>query len=312
MADQLAIAIEQAALYSKSRANAEELEQTLKELQRTQAQVVQSEKMSSLGQLVAGIAHEINNPVNFIHGNLTPANDYVNDLLELVTLYQQTYPDVTPAIADKIEAIDLEFLSSDLLKLLNSMRVGTERIREIVRSLRIFSRLDESEVKQVNLHEGIDSTLMILQHRLKEKRDRVAIEIIRDYDSLPLVECYAGQLNQVFMNIIGNAIDALEEVLEKDANHQPKITIRTEKVNSDWVAIAIADNGVGIPEAVLEKIFNPFFTTKAVGKGTGMGMSISYQIVTEKHGGKLNCFSTPGVGTEFIIQIPIHAPSDLD
>lgn len=308
VADQLAIAIDQAALYTQAQAKTQELEQTIKELQRAQAQVVQAEKMSSLGQLVAGIAHEINNLVNFIHGNLAPANDYAQDLLELIELYQECYPEPKPAIADKIEAIDLEFLKTDLLKLLSSMSVGTNRIREIVRSLRIFSRLDEAEVKAVNLHEGIDSTLMILQHRIKESPNRIAIEIIKDYDPLPPVQCYVGQLNQVFMNILGNEIDALEELLEKIPAHLPRITIRTEQIDSAWVKVSIADNGTGMPEEIRQRIFDPFFTTKPVGKGTGMGMPISYQIVTEKHGGKLDCFSTPGAGTEFVIQIPILQP----
>lgn len=285
------------------------LERTLQQLQQAQAQMVQAEKMSSLGQLVAGIAHEINNPVNFIHGNIAHAIAYVQDLLELLTLYQVEYPTGSPQLAAKMVEIELDFLQEDLPNLLNSMTVGTNRIREIVQSLRIFSRLDESEIKAVDIHQGIDSTLMILDHRLKPTCDRARIEVIKDYGQIPAVECYGGQLNQVFMNILTNAIDALEDLnpLDRQATSQPhrgRITIRTSVINQ-WLEIAIADNGPGIPSAVQQRIFDPFFTTKPVGKGTGMGMAISYQIVTEKHHGKLECLSTPGSGTEFVIQIPL-------
>jgi signal transduction histidine kinase len=292
----------------------QELSQTLQELQQTHTQLVQSEKMSSLGQLVAGVAHEINNPINFIHGNLTPAHEYTQDLLHLITLYQQEYPHPTQPIQTEIAAIDLDFLKDDLPKLLQSMRSGSERIREIVKSLRNFSRLDEAEFKAVDIHEGLESTLMILQNRLKEKSNHPEIQVIKDYGQLPLVECYAGQLNQVFMNLLSNAIDALEATwpsapgkswAEKKA-HPDQITIRTAVINQTWVQIAIADNGVGMTAAVQAKLFDPFFTTKPVGKGTGLGLSISYQIITEKHLGKLYCHSTPGAGTEFVIEIPIR------
>lgn len=288
-----------------------ELEDTLKELQRSQAQVVQSEKMSSLGQLVAGVAHEINNPVNFIHGNLSHVQDYAQDLLQFVRLYQQQYPEPTPEIEAATEAIDLEFLQNDLPKILASMELGTERIRQIVLSLRNFSRMDEAEFKAVDIHDGIDSTLLILQHRLKGKAERPEIEVIKDYAPLPQVRCYAGQLNQVFMNILVNAIDALEESNQhrafEEIQAQPnQITIRTAVVDADWVEIAIADNGVGISPTAQQRIFDPFFTTKPLGKGTGMGLSISYQIVVEKHGGKMNCHSVPGKGTEFSIRIPLR------
>ncbi|HIK39226.1 PAS domain S-box protein [Thermoleptolyngbya sp. M55_K2018_002] len=310
VATQLAIAIDQAELYAQSRAQSEELQHALQELQRTQAQMVQSEKMSSLGQLVAGIAHEINNPVNFIHGNLAHARNYVQDLLELVDLYQQEYLEPTPKITQYAEEIDLEFLREDLPKLLASMRVGTERIHEIVRSLRIFSRLDEAESKPVDIHDGIDSTLMILHNRLKTRPGREEIRVIKEYGSLPPVECYAGQLNQVFMNILSNAIDALEERDQQraiaDQQAEPStICIKTQVLPDHQVSIHIIDNGPGMLPSVRQRIFDPFFTTKSVGKGTGMGMSISYQIVTEKHGGTLECFSEPGQGTEFVIQIPI-------
>lgn len=293
------------------RQQAQALTDTLKELQRTQSQLVQSEKMSSLGQLVAGVAHEINNPVNFIYGNLTYADEYVNDLLDLLELYQQEYSTPTSTIQAKIEAIDLTFLLEDLPKLLNSMKVGAERIQAIVASLRTFSRMDEAEVKAVDIHEGIDSTLMILQSRLKGKPERAEIAVIKTYGDLPLVECYAGQLNQVFMNILSNAIDALEENIDgarKTGDREPDaplIQIRTELLTANRLLIAIADNGSGISDTVQQRLFDPFFTTKEVGKGTGMGLSISYQIVTEKHGGSLNCVSAPGQGAEFRIEIPI-------
>ncbi|MEH1820378.1 MAG: ATP-binding protein [Nostoc sp.] len=287
-----------------------ELKNTLGELQRTQSQVIQSEKMSSLGQLVAGVAHEINNPVNFIHGNLAHVQEYTQDLLAFVQLYQQYNPNPAAEIQTFAEDIDLEFLQEDLPKMLSSMKVGTERIRQIVLSLRNFSRIDEAEFKSVDIHEGIDSTLMILQHRLKAKPEQPEIEVIKDYGTVPFVECYAGQLNQVFMNILVNAIDALEEnntkyTYQEINDHPSRIKIRTSVINSTWVEIAIADNGVGISQEFQQRIFDPFFTTKPVGKGTGMGMSISYQIITEKHRGKLECFSTAGKGTEFIIQIPL-------
>jgi two-component system, NtrC family, sensor kinase len=311
--DQLAIAIEQSTLYAESETQRQQIQTTLQALQQTQANMLQSEKMSSLGKLVAGIAHEINNPVNFIHGNISHTVTYTQDLLDLVSLYQCEYIQPTGAIAAKTEAIDLEFLQQDLPKSLASMQIGTTRIREIVKSLRLFSRLDEAEIKSVNLHEGIDSTLMILHSRLKSSASWQGIEVIKNYGDLPPIECYAGQLNQVFMNILANAIDALEE---RDRTRTPAeqhqnpscIQITTLRLDNANIAIRIADNGCGIPAAVRSQIFDPFFTTKDVGKGTGMGMSISYQIVTEKHGGQLFFDSTLGEGTEFVIQIPIAQP----
>lgn len=292
------------------REKAQQVEQTLRELQQTQAQLVQTEKMSGLGQLVAGVAHEINNPVNFIYGNLTHADEYMRDLLRLLELYQKHYPAPHPEIEDEAEAIDLEFLIEDLPNLLSSMKVGADRIQKIVVALRNFSRMDEAEVKAVNIHEGIDSTLMILHNRLKDKSDRAGIEVIKEYGNLPAVECYAGQLNQVFMNLLSNAIDALNERdghrSLQDTKHSPsQITIRTHVLNAQYVRICIADNGPGMTEAVKRRLFEPFFTTKPVGKGTGLGLSISYQVVVEKHCGTLECFSEPGEGAEFVIDIPI-------
>ncbi|TVQ58891.1 MAG: PAS domain S-box protein [Spirulina sp. DLM2.Bin59] len=309
--NQLAIATNQAALYAQSQARAEELRQTLNELNRTQSQLIQTEKMSSLGQLVAGVAHEINNPVNFIYGNIDHARDYINDLLGLIALYGQHYPDPKMIIADEIDAIDLPFLLDDLPKMLQSMRVGAERIKEIVASLRTFSRMDESEMKAVNIHDGIESTLMILHNRLKSKPHSQGIEVIRKYGNLPKVECYAGQLNQVFMNILSNAIDALleEESCQWDSVPPPSqdswIEIETHlSTDGEQVMIHIRDNGPGIDPAHQARLFDPFFTTKEIGKGTGLGLAISYQIVTEKHGGQLLCASILGKGTEFTIQIP--------
>ncbi|MBW4642478.1 MAG: PAS domain S-box protein [Goleter apudmare HA4340-LM2] len=282
------------------------LETALQELQQTQMQLVQSEKMSGLGQLVAGVAHEINNPVNFIYGNLTHANDYAQDLLQLVQLYQQYYPDTIQPIQEFTEEIDLEFLIQDLPQLLNSMKVGSQRIREIVLSLRTFSRMDEAEMKDVDIHEGIDSTLMILEHRIKAKPNHEGIKVIKEYCNLPLVECYPGQLNQVFMNILANAIDALEEsVVKGKQTNNPQICIRTQLLELNQVTIGIADNGMGISEEVQQRLFDPFFTTKPIGKGTGMGLSISYQIISQKHSGTLECISQLGGGTEFLITIPL-------
>ena len=309
----------------RQRQRSEELEQTLAQLRQAQSQLIQSEKMSSLGQMVAGVAHEINNPVNFIYGNLAYAKSYTADLLHLVEIYQQAVLDPSPELRDEIEAIELEFLKEDLPKLQDSLLVGAERIREIVQSLRTFSRLDEAEVKQVDIHEGLDSTLMILQGRLKtsvlrRNREGPPIDIIRNYGLLPQVECYAGQLNQVFMNLLSNAVDALEEawqqgkeVVDNDngarPSQGPKITIRTAALDDHWIEIAISDNGNGVPPDILPKLFDPFFTTKEVGKGTGLGLSISYQIVVDRHGGRMECQSQPGQGATFCLQIPVRQPA---
>jgi PAS domain S-box-containing protein len=367
---------------AREREKAQQLELTLSQLKRTQAQLVQTEKMSSLGQMVAGVAHEINNPVSFIYGNLGPANEYAQNLIRLTQLYQKTYPNSTPEIQALIEEIDLDFLVEDWQKLMHSMRIGTERIQEIVLSLRSFSRLNESELKPVNIHEGIDNTLIILQHRLRAVGDRPEIEVIKDYGQLPKVTCYASQLNQVFMNLLSNAIDALEGQsvprlitictslknceLPQEAKHREVLELPSQSVNysiqrgqksmvkskplrvslkrsypfalaassalvkrsklaQKWadntpqergkgqhsnpqvVVIRITDNGSGMSEEVRHQIFDPFYTTKPVGSGTGLGLAISYQIVVEKHQGKLTCVSLPGKGTEMIVEIPVKA-----
>ena len=282
-----------------------ELKKTLEKLQQTQAQLILTEKMSGLGQMVAGVAHEINNPANFIHANLTFVDEYTQDLLGLLELYQQNYPNPASDIQEEIENIELDYLKEDLPQILTSMEQGTLRIRDIVLSLRNFSRLDEAEFKLVDIHEGIESTLMILQNRLKAKPNFPGVEVIKKYSNFPLVECYPSQLNQVFMNILVNAIDALEEVISKNNYFIPQITIVTQKINPNTIRIFIEDNGFGIPQNINSKLFDPFFTTKDVGKGTGLGLSVSYQIIVDKHGGKLSYQSVPGKGTSFMIEIPI-------
>ncbi len=295
------------------RQQTQELEQALRELRTTQAHLIQSEKMSGLGQLVAGIAHEINNPVNFIYGNLVHTQEYAENLLEVVQAYQQHYPDPVEELEDLIEELDLDFTLKDFPRLIDSMKLGAQRIRDIVTSLRTFSRLDEAECKEADVHEGLESTLLILQNRLKAKSDRPAIEVVKDYGPRALVECYPSQLNQVFMNIVANALDAMEERDEGRSPHAKKaepstIRITTQEEQPGWLTIRIQDNGPGIPEAVQQRLFDPFFTTKPTGKGTGLGMSISYQIITERHGGTLTCASEPGQGAEFAITIPVHQP----
>lgn len=292
----------------RERDRARQVEQTLQQLQQTQSQLIQAEKMSALGSMVAGIAHEINNPISFIYGNVAPAIEYIQDLLELVMLYQQHHNPPDLAIQKHLENIELDFLIEDLPKLLSSMKMGAERIKEIVKSLRNFSRLDEGEKKPVDIHEGIDNTLLILQHRLKAQSDRKAITVEKNYGAIPKIECYAGLMNQVFMNILSNAIDALESChinQNYDSSKALGIQISSKISPDNFLVISIADNGPGIPEEIKTRLFDPFFTTKPVGKGTGLGLSISYSIV-EKHGGQLQCISEVGKGTKFIIQIPLQ------
>lgn len=297
-----------------------ELEHALEKVQRQQSHLVQSEKMSSLGQLVSGIAHEINNPVNFIHGNLHHLQEYTDDLLYLIGLFQDHYPEPNEDLQAAIDECELEFVQDDLPKTLSSMSVGTRRIREIVLSLRNFARLDEAELKPADLHEGLNNTLLLLQHRIKPSPKHPEIKIIREYGDVPPIECYAGPLNQVFMNILANAIDALEEQTNQSegrfsAVDCPTIRINTSLVRGEqgdglWAQIAIADNGPGMDEETQKRMFDPFFTTKPTGKGTGLGMAICYQLVTDRHDGQLDCNSTPGKGTEFVIKLPIR-PSTM-
>jgi light-regulated signal transduction histidine kinase (bacteriophytochrome) len=324
LADQAAVAIQQAELFTHTQAQAQQLASAFHHLKQTQAQLIQTEKMSSLGQLIAGVAHEINNPVNFIYGNLVYTSQYTQDLLNIIHCYQKYHPQPEPEIIELLDVIDLEFLEGDLPKLLESMKMGSERIRKLVLSLRNFSRLDQAEKKLVDIHEGIESTLLILQYRLKAKPNHPGIQVIKNYGELPLVECYPSQLNQVFMNVLSNAIDALEDF---DLDNQ-RITISTSVKsktveNLDYpndttqieknqgsspthIIIQIADSGSGISPEIQSQIFDPFFTTKPIGKGTGLGLSISYQIVVEKHGGIFKCSSPPGEGTGFWIEIPIR------
>jgi signal transduction histidine kinase/L-asparagine transporter-like permease len=284
----------------------EQLETTLLDLQQAQMKLVQAEKMSSLGQLVAGVAHEINNPVSFIHGNLAYLQEYTNNLMTLTQLYQKHHPQPVPEIQTWLEEIDLDFLEHDLPKVLDSMTLGTDRIRQIVLSLRNFSRLDEIGLKHIDLHSGIESSLLILGQRLNAGTHTPTIQVTKDYGILPQVECYPGAINQVLMNVLMNAIDAIEE--RKGEFEAGQITIRTSRLNDQWIEIAIADNGTGIEEPIQQQIFDPFFTTKPVGKGIGMGMSISYTIITETHGGQIKFLSRVAQGTEFFIQLPIHQP----
>ncbi|MBD1836505.1 hypothetical protein H6F61_28455 [Cyanobacteria bacterium FACHB-472] len=311
-----------------AQSQAEQLNVALNELQEAQVrlletdQLIQTEKMSSLGQMIAGVAHEINNPVTFIHGNLSHVAQYTQDLLDLLELYQRYYDQSNPEIIELAEAIDLEFLAEDLPKILISMKVGANRIRQIVLSLQSFSRRNETIRRVVDIHQGIDSTLLILQHRLNATASRPSIEIVKEYGTLPFVECYAGYLNQAFMNILSNAIDAVEQyevefTPDQMKQHPRRIVIHTQlnqanrDADGDRVAIRIIDNGPGIPEEIRGRIFDPFFTTKPVGQGVGLGLSTSYQIVVNKHGGELKCFSKLGQGTEFWIEIPVTPPANL-
>ncbi|BAY15268.1 response regulator receiver sensor signal transduction histidine kinase [Anabaenopsis circularis NIES-21] len=289
-----------------------ELSQALKDLQAYQIQIIQKEKMSALGQLVTGIAHEINNPVSCIHGNLDHTANYFNNLIKIIDLYQQNYPEPVPAIQAEIAETDLEYMRSDLPNLITSMKEGVQRIRNISTSLRNFSRPDKDRKVFCNIHNGIDSTIMILKHRLKASKVRPEIEVIRNYGNLPSITCFSGQLNQVFMNILTNAIDALEESnigrgYSEIEKHPNQIWITTSLSEDKYNAvIQIKDNGVGMSADIQQKIFEHLFTTKLFGRGTGLGLSIAHQIILEKHKGKLDVYSVPGKGSEFTITIPIH------
>jgi signal transduction histidine kinase len=323
LSSQIAISLENATLYqtlqtanvalqdseARERERAQQLEHSLQELQQTQAQLIQTEKISSLGQLVAGVAHEVNNPVGFIAGNLNHTKQAVEDLIGLINLYREIFPQPGARIEAEIETIDLEFLIRDLPQMISSMKLGTDRIKEIMQSLRNYSRVDGTEKQLTDLHKGIDSTLMILSHRLKANPERPAIQVIKEYGELPEVPCFAGQLNQVLMNLIANAIDTLDEASQgknyKEVESTPnQITIRTSIENSHAV-VRIQDNGMGMSSEVQQRVFEAFFTTKPEGKGTGLGLPICYQIIHEKHGGQLSLSSTIGQGTEFVIQLPI-------
>lgn len=294
----------------EAEARSQELQESLNHLQLMQTKLVESEKMSALGILVAGIAHEINNPINFIYGNISHAYVYLQNLVDLLHLYQETYPEPGDKITTLSQELDLDFVMKDLFKILDSMQVGSDRIRQIVSGLRTFSHLDQAAYKETDLHEGLDSALMLLQHRLKAHGMRPNISVLKHYEALPKIACFSGQLNQVFMNVLMNAIDAIEaghaqqlHITDQQKSHW--IKIYTSITPLGWARISISDNGSGMTEQVQHQIFNPFFTTKPPGQGTGMGLSISYQIIVENHGGKIDCFSRLGEGTEFVIQIPI-------
>ncbi|MBE9125828.1 MULTISPECIES: sensor histidine kinase [unclassified Coleofasciculus] len=304
---------------AKSKAQGQELEGALIQLQEIQKQLLEKEHLSTLGQLLAGVAHEINNPVNFLCNNFPHAQQYTEEMIKLLRLYAKYYPEPAPEIQQQAEAIELDFLIKDFPKTLFSMQMGANRIYQIVHSLKSVSA-GTDEQQSVDIHAGIDSTLLILHYRLKAKGDDGGISVFKDYGKLPPVTCYPCALNQVFMNLLCNAIDALEELKAQRLNSKdsdqhsitPSIWIRTEVKNDDnshpWAVIRITDNGLGMKDDVRQRVYEPFFTTKPSDKGTGLGLSISYKIVVEKHGGKLNCISTPGQGTEFVVEVPIAIP----
>jgi two-component system, NtrC family, sensor kinase len=276
-----------------------------KEAKQLAAQLIQQEKMSSLGQVVAGVAHEINNPISFIHGNLQHVEDYATTMLDLLQTYAREYPQPTTALADRLATADLEFIAQDLPKIIGSMNAGSDRIRDIILSLRTFSRLDEADWKSVNLQADIDSTLLLLQHRLNQSSTPIEVQL--DYGNLPLVQCSPAQINQSLMNILTNAIEALEIAIAANSAFQPIITITTTTLSDQRIGITIADNASGIPESIQGKIFDPFFTTKPIGQGPGLGLTLSYRIV-EQHQGRLTYEVVPGGGSQFTIALSIGRP----
>ncbi|MEG4573981.1 ATP-binding protein [Microcoleus sp. N3A4] len=311
--EQVEIDLKQVELYqescaatAKAEAQAAQLDRALCELKQTQAQLLHSEKMSSLGSLMASIVHEINNPVSFIYGNLSHAEIYTQDLLHLLRLYGEYCPNPSPEIKAQIEEMDLDFLVEDLPKVMSSMQIGSSRIREIVKSMGNFSRTDNSNMTLCDLQDSIDSTVLILRNRLNSQIGRREIQVVKNYGKLPAVECYGGQLNQVFMNLISNAIDALDEAAENEPNTALKISISTELAGPERVRVRIADTGLGMTAKIKERMFEQFFTTKEIGKGTGLGLSIVYKILVDNHRGTLRCESEPSKGTEFIIELPVQ------
>lgn len=307
------------ALDAQLKAQNEQLRSTLAELQRVQGQLIHREKMVSLGQLVAGISHEINNPISFISGNLLPARRYVQELLNIIQLYQQEYPEPTPLLQETLQEVDLDFLTTDLMKLIGSMQSGAERIHKVVLALRIFSRLDESDIKPVDLHDGLKSALLMLQHRLEATQTRPAIRVIQEFGELPLVTCRARHINQVFLSLLTNALDALDERFDRGLTSQkngsaqepgsgmePTLWITTALHDPPAAVVQIKDNGAGIDPEVLPRVFDPFFTTKSVGQGAGLGLSTSYEIVVDEHKGQLAIASAPNDGTEVRVEIPIY------
>lgn len=292
-----------------SQASLEERQEALHRLKHAQAQLVQTEKMSSLGQLVAGIAHEINNPINFIYGNLKHLEDYVEDLLETLTVYRQYTPQIDEELLP-LEPEELEFIAQDTVQILQSMQIGTTRICDIVASLRNFSRLDEATSKEADIHDGIDNSLMILRYRLEANDRRPAITVIKNYETLPPIECSHGQLNQVFMNLLTNAIDALDQKGydsdddDSTINQLPRIEISTRVTDTAMIEIAISDNGSGIPSDLKSRLFDPFFTTKPIGQGTGLGLAISHEIIVQQHQGSISIDSELGCGTTFKVILP--------
>jgi signal transduction histidine kinase len=286
----------------------EQLQDSLSELHRLKNHMVQMEKMTMLGQMISGISHEINNPINFIYGNLPYVDEHVEDLCSVIEAFQDAYPNPEESVEDTIEEVELDYILEDLPRIMGSMKVGAERIRDLVLTLRHFYRLDEPDMKEASLEEGLENTLVLLNNRTKQN-----VEVEREFAGIPKVECYINQLNQVFMNLLNNAIDALLEEAENASakrGEKNKITVKTEKVDDNAIAIHISDNGPGIAPDIQSRIFEPFFTTKPMGVGTGLGLSISHKIITETHHGEMTFSSTPGEGSTFTVKLPLSQPKD--